>query len=375
MVIRANSGVQWSMARTPDFYLKPTALVSGAAAERARAEGFAAPLAGGRVAFNGCEIIRRRNGGREVSIHAFTDLRSCRQRTDAREAEAIEASLRVLSAPRGSYAGLALDRPRIMGVINVTPDSFSDGGRYASTEAAIAHGRALRDAGADILDVGGESTRPGAAPVPRQEEIDRTVPVVEALARDGALVSIDTRHAAVMRAALAAGARILNDVTALTGDSKSLSVAAGSSAALVLMHMQGEPRTMQRDPRYADAPLDVYDFLAERLAACAAAGIAPERIALDPGIGFGKTVAHNVQILADLALYHGLGCALLLGVSRKSFIGKLSRDEGPDSRLPGSLAAALNGLAAGVQILRVHDVAETAQAVAIWQTIAGGEAG
>jgi dihydropteroate synthase len=261
-----------------------------------------------------------------------------------------------------------------MGVINVTPDSFSDGGRYARPEQAIAHGRALQEAGADILDVGGESTRPGAAPVPRQEEIDRTVPVVEALAREGALVSIDTRHAAVMRAALGAGARIVNDVTALTGEAESLSVAAASDAALVLMHMRGEPRTMQQEPRYDDAPLDVYDFLAERLAACGAAGIAPERIALDPGIGFGKTVAHNVQILADLALYHGLGCALLLGVSRKSFIGKLSRDEGPDSRLPGSLAAALNGLAAGVQILRVHDVAETAQAVRIWQTIAGGEA-
>jgi len=257
-----------------------------------------------------------------------------------------------------------------MGVVNVTPDSFSDGGRYAARDTAIAHGRALKAAGADILDVGGESTRPGAAPVSIGEELDRVVPVIEALAGEGALVSVDTRRAAVMRAALAAGARIVNDVTALAGDSESLSVVAASGAAVVLMHMQGEPRTMQQDPTYRDAPLDIYDFFAARLAVCAAAGIDPARIALDPGIGFGKHDPHNLAILADLALYHGLGCALLLGASRKSFIGRLSRGEDAGHRLAGSLAAALTGLERGVQILRVHDVAETAQALAIWQAIA-----
>jgi dihydropteroate synthase len=225
-------------------------------------------------------------------------------------------------------------------------------------------------AGADILDIGGESTRPGAATVSIDEELDRVVPVIEVLAKEGALISIDTRRAAVMRAALAVGARIVNDVTALAGDPESLSVVAGSGAAVVLMHMQGEPRTMQADPAYRDAPLDIYDFFAARIAACAAGGIDPARIALDPGIGFGKRDPHNLAILADLALYHGLGCALLLGVSRKSFIGRLSRGEDASHRLAGSLAAALAGLDRGVQIIRVHDVAETAQAVAIWRAIA-----
>ena len=174
-----------------------------------------------------------------------------------------------------------------------------------------------------------------------------------------------------MQTALAAGAGIVNDVTALAGDPGSLSAVAGSGAAVVLMHMQGEPRTMQQDPVYRDAPLDIYDFFADRLAACAAAGIGPARIALDPGIGFGKRDTHNLAILAELALYHGLGCALLLGVSRKSFIGRLGRGEDADHRLGGSLAAALAGLDRGVQIIRVHDIAETAQAVAIWRAIAG----
>jgi dihydropteroate synthase len=185
------------------------------------------------------------------------------------------------------------------------------------------------------------------------------------------VVSIDTRHAAVMRAAVAAGARIINDVTALAGDPASLQTAAASGAAVVLMHMQGEPRTMQQDPSYRDAPLDLYDYFAERLDACRAAGIGRGRIAIDPGIGFGKRDPHNLAILADLALYHGLGCALALGVSRKSFIGRLSRGEDTDHRLAGSLAAALAGLDRGVQIIRAHDVAETAQAVAIWRAIAG----
>lgn len=256
-----------------------------------------------------------------------------------------------------------------MGIVNVTPDSFSDGGLYFNAARAIAHGRELVEAGADVLDIGGESTRPGAAPVTVEEELRRVVPVVRALAERGAVVSIDTRHAAVMRGALAAGARIVNDVTALTGDPDSLATVAASEAEVVLMHMQGEPQTMQADPHYVDAPLDVYDYLAGRIAACEAAGIARARIAVDPGIGFGKNDAHNVAILGSLGLYHGLGCAVLLGVSRKSFVGRLSAGEPPKGRLPGSLAAALGGLDQGVQMLRVHDVAETAQARAIWHAV------
>ncbi len=359
------------MAAESEFYLKPTGLMTGMAAANACAEGAAARLAGGSVAFNAAELIRRNGGARDVSAIGLNGLHSCHLRHDADLSAAIEARLQALAAPRPAFADLSLDRPRLMGVVNVTPDSFSDGGRYASRDTAIAHGRALVAAGADILDIGGESTRPGAAPVSIAEEIERVIPVIEALAKEGALISIDTRRPSVMRAALAAGACIVNDVTALTGEPDSLSVVADSGAAVVLMHMQGEPRTMQQDPTYRDAPLDIYDFFAVRLAACAAAGIAPARIALDPGIGFGKRDPHNLAILADLALYHGLGCALLLGASRKSFIGRLSRGEDADHRLAGSLAAALAGLDRGAQIIRVHDVAETAQAVAIWRAIAG----
>ena len=358
------------MAAESEFYLKPTGLMTGTAAANACAEGAAARLADGSVAFNAAELIRRNGSARDLSAIGLNGLHSCRLRHDADLSAAIEARLQALVAPRPAFADLSLDRPRLMGVVNVTPDSFSDGGRYASRPAAIAHSRALMAAGADILDIGGESTRPGAAPVSIAEELDRVVPVIEELAKEGALVSIDTRRAAVMRAALAAGARIVNDVTALAGDPESLPIVAASGAAVVLMHMQGEPRTMQKDPAYRDAPLDIYDFFAERLAACAAVGIPPARIALDPGIGFGKRDSHNLAILADLALYHGLGCALLLGVSRKSFIGRLSRGEDASRRLGGSLAAAIAGLDRGVQVIRVHDVAETAQAVAIWQAIA-----
>jgi len=353
-----------------DFYLKPDGLLTGAAAAKARAQGLAAQLAGGPVAFTAAELIRRHGAARDAAVSGLNGLRSRRLRDDVDLSAAIEDRLAAITAARAPFAGLALDRPRLMGVVNVTPDSFSDGGSYASRPAAVAHSRALMAAGADILDIGGESTRPGAAPVSVAEELDRVVPIIEELAKEGALVSIDTRRAAVMRAALAAGARIVNDVTALAGDPESLPVVAASGAAVVLMHMQGEPRTMQQDPVYRDAPLDIYDFFAERIAACAAAGIDPARIALDPGIGFGKRDPHNLAILADLALYHGLGCALLLGVSRKSFIGRLSRGEDASRRLGGSLAAAIAGLDRGVQVIRVHDVAETAQAVAIWRAIA-----
>ncbi len=358
------------MAAESEFYLKPTGRMTGTAAANACAEGAAARLAGGSVAFNAAELIRRNGSARDVSAIGLNGLHSCHHRHDADLSAAIETRLQALVTPRPAFADLSLDRPRLMGVVNVTPDSFSDGGRYASRPAAIAHSRALMAAGADILDIGGESTRPGAAPVSIAEELDRVVPIIEELAKEGALVSIDTRRAAVMRAALAAGARIVNDVTALAGDPESLPIVAESGAAVVLMHMQGEPRTMQQDPTYRDAPLDIYDFFAERIAACTAAGIDPARIALDPGIGFGKRDPHNLAILADLALYHGFGCALLLGVSRKSFIGRLSRGEDASQRLGGSLAAAIAGLDRGVQVIRVHDVAETAQAVAIWQAIA-----
>lgn len=270
----------------------------------------------------------------------------------------------------GRFAGVALDRPRIMGVVNVTPDSFSDGGEACSTEAAIARGLTMAAAGADFIDVGGESTRPGSEPVALADELARVVPVVAALAARGVRVSVDTRRSEVMAAALDAGGAIVNDITALTGDCRSLPLVAERGASVVLMHMQGEPRTMQDEPRYADAAAEVRAWLMERMDACIAAGIPPERIALDPGIGFGKTLDHNLSILSRLAEYRDAGCALVIGVSRKSFIARLSRQEQPRDRVAGSLAAALAAVAQGAHVVRVHDVEATAQALKVWNAIA-----
>jgi dihydropteroate synthase len=272
--------------------------------------------------------------------------------------------------PAARFAGLALSKPRIMGIVNVTPDSFSDGGEAFRVADALARGRAMLAAGADILDIGGESTRPGAEPVSVSEELDRVLPVIEALAADGALVSIDSRRAAVMRAAIGAGARIVNDVTALTGDPEALETVAGTDADLVLMHMQGEPQTMQANPTYEDAPAEIRDYLAARIETCEAAGIERGRIAVDPGIGFGKTLDHNLEILSRLDELHALGCPVVLGASRKTFIGRLSGVDEAAKRAPGSIAAALAARALGVQIFRVHDVAETRQALDVWEAIA-----
>ena len=267
------------------------------------------------------------------------------------------------------FAGFDLGAPLIMGIVNVTPDSFSDGGEFARADAAIAHGLRLRDEGADILDVGGESTRPGSAPVSADEELARIRPVIQALADAGAVVSVDTRRADVMREALACGARIVNDVTALSFEPDSLDVVASSGASVVLMHMQGDPATMQLAPHYDDAPREVADYLAARVAACRSAGIPDERIAVDPGIGFGKTTQHNLQLLASVDRLRALGVAVVVGLSRKGFIAKLSRGEGVKDRVAGSVAGALAAVARGADIVRVHDVAATRQALAVWQAI------
>lgn len=269
-----------------------------------------------------------------------------------------------------TFAGLSLDRPLVMGIVNATPDSFSDGGEAFHLEDAVARGLDMIEHGADIIDVGGESTRPGAAAVTLNDEIARTVAVVDRLNKAGAVVSIDTRHAAVMRAALDAGAAIVNDVSALTGTG-ALDAVARSDCAVVLMHMQGEPGTMQANPTYDDAPQEVLAYLKGRVQACEAAGIARQRIAVDPGIGFGKSVEHNLHILKHLDVYHDLDLPLLLGVSRKSFIGAVAQQPDAKQRLPGSLAAALWAVAHGAHILRVHDVAETVQAVTLWRAIDG----
>jgi dihydropteroate synthase len=269
--------------------------------------------------------------------------------------------------PRQRFAGLSLARPALMGIVNVTPDSFSDGGLYDETEGAIAHAAELASQGAEIVDIGGESTRPGSDPVERDEELTRVVPVLEGLKGSPAIVSIDTRKAHVARAAAKAGAKILNDVSALSYDPATIGVAAETGLDVVLMHAQGEPKTMQDNPTYDDVVLEVFDYLAGRIEACVAAGIGRARIAADPGLGFGKTLAHNLALLANLSLFHGLGVPLLVGASRKRFIGGLGQGKEPKSREPGSHAAAIASAAQGVQILRVHDVAGSRQALAVWR--------
>ena len=284
-----------------------------------------------------------------------------------------------LTAPRGTLARLDLSTPRLMGILNVTPDSFSDGGKFNAPDAALAHARAMVQAGADIVDIGGESTRPGAAYVPEDEEIGRTAPVIAAI-RSGSDVpiSIDTRKAGVGQAALAAGADLINDVYAFTHDPALADVAAGAGAPVCLMHAQGDPEVMQDDPRYEDVLLDVYDFLDARISAAEAAGIARAQVIVDPGIGFGKTLAHNLQLLNGISLFHSLGCAVLLGASRKRFIGEIADEADASARMPGSVAVALSAIAQGVQICRVHDIKDTKQALALfgavnWQAIHGEE--
>ncbi|WP_299590595.1 dihydropteroate synthase [uncultured Tateyamaria sp.] len=260
-------------------------------------------------------------------------------------------------------------RPEVMGILNTTPDSFSDGGRHDTLAKAVAHGQSLTGDGADILDIGGESTRPGAAVVPVDEEIARTAPVIGAMRAAGhsGPISIDTRKAAVAQAALDAGASVVNDVSGFTFDPELAPLCAARGVPVCVMHAQGDPQTMQNDPRYDDVLLDVYDFLADRIAWLQEQGVPRNNIIADPGIGFGKTVDHNLALLNRLSLFHGLGVRVLLGASRKRFIGTLGRAPDAANRAPGSVAVALAAIAQGVQIIRAHDVAEHVQAIALWR--------
>ncbi len=350
--------------------LRPLGLLTGSAAMAAVASGNGLPLAGSDTAFVLIELLARTERGIVAAIAPLRRLRLWASQQGDAQRERIEIQLARLSEPRQSWAGLKLDRPHVMGIVNLTSDSFYVG-VGADADKAVAMGRAMLAEGADLLDIGAESTRPGAAPVAAEDELKRLEPVVRALAKTGAIISIDTRKPAVMAAALSWGARIINDVSALEA-AGSLEAVARAGAPVILMHMQGEPGTMQHEPSYALASLDIADYLAGRICACEAAGIPPHRIVVDPGIGFGKTVEHNLEILARLTLFHGLGCGVLIGVSRKSTIGKIAGGAPVEARLPGSLAGAVEAARQGVQILRVHDVAETKQAVAMGQAIAEG---
>ncbi len=319
----------------------------------ARPDG-APTLAGGWAWFTHVEVLER---GRAPRLEP---------------AEALPGDWRArLTAPRAPLMGLGWDRPRLMGILNVTPDSFSDAGMHAEAKVAIAAGRAMAGE-VDLIDIGGESTRPGAGEVPAEEEEARVLPVIRALAGGPRPLSIDTRKAGVARAALGAGAAMVNDVSALSFEAGMAALVAEARVPLCLMHAQGSPETMQDDPRYDDVLLDIFDWLASRVAAAEAAGIGRERILVDPGIGFGKTLAHNLALLGRVSLFHGLGCPVLVGASRKRFIGTISGAGGGRPRAPGSVAVALACAAQGVQVLRVHDTSETAQALALWRAATAG---
>jgi dihydropteroate synthase len=355
-----------------EIYVRPLGLYPQRRSQEAEDVWGSLTLAGGWLDFSALEIIER-NGAR--SERRIAGIGEFLEREWGRRTLAAADMFEALRAPRPRIAGLALDRPRIMGIVNVTPDSFSDGGRHASPQAAIEHAFRLEEEGADILDIGGESTRPGAGPVSLRDELDRVIPVIEGLAgKTKARLSIDTRKAAVMRAATAAGADIVNDVAALMYEPECLAAARDSGATIVLMHAQGDPRTMQDAPVYDDVLLDVFDFLEARVAACLAAGIAKAKLVVDPGIGFGKTLAHNLQLLAGLSLFHGMGVPVLVGASRKRFIGSLTGVNEAEARVAGSLGAALAAVAQGAQIVRVHDVKATREALDVWMAASGGTA-
>lgn len=341
--------------------IRPTAFVDSPFGH----DGKVARLAGGLNWFAAVELIsiegNRRVSSELVSVEAL----------EARLDEDLAAQWSAITSPRPPLTlgerTVRLDQPQVMAILNVTPDSFSDGGRFKEAASAVEAGVGMASEGAAILDVGGESTRPGAKPVWAQDEIDRVVPVIQRLASSGAAVSVDTRKSEVMTAAVSAGARLVNDVSALTFDPRSAETAAAAGVPVVLMHHLGPPETMQQDPRYDDVLVEVYLWLEERIAAAEAAGIDRSHILVDPGFGFGKTVAHNLEIINGLALFHSLGCPIVVGASRKRTIGALSGEAPADQRIGGSIAFALKAVEQGVQIVRVHDVPETVQALRIWR--------
>ena len=328
-------------------------------------DGKVARLAGGLNWFAAVELLTVEGQRRVASeLIAVAEVESRLDDQLARQWQALTAARPPLQLGERT---VRLDQPQVMGILNVTPDSFSDGGRFSESHDAAIAGADMTAAGAAIIDVGGESTRPGSSPVWEGDEIDRVVPVIRQLAGGGAAISIDTRKGEVARVAVGAGARLVNDVSALTYDPRLADVTAAAGVPIVLMHHQGDPQTMQDNPRYGDVLVEVYLWLEERIAAAEAAGIPRERILVDPGFGFGKSVAHNLELMNGLAIFHSLGCPLVLGASRKRTIGALSNEAPADQRLGGSIALALKAVEQGAHIVRVHDVPETAQALRVWR--------
>ncbi|MCJ8192003.1 dihydropteroate synthase [Sphingomicrobium aestuariivivum] len=329
-------------------------------------DGKVARLAGGMLWFASVELLELDDANR-LTGSELVPVEGVEDRFDEDMAAQWAAITRPRAALQLGQRTIPLDQPRVMGILNVTPDSFSDGGEHDTVDAACFAGADMATAGAAILDVGGESTRPGARTVWEGDEVERVAPVIERLVKGGNAVSVDTRKAGVMERALQLGAHMINDVSALGWDERSAEVAAASDVPVVLMHAQGDPQVMQDNPSYDDPLVDIWLWLEDRIQWAEQRGIERSRIILDPGIGFGKTVQHNLALMNGLAAFHGLGCPLLLGASRKRMIGALSGEAPADQRLGGSLTLALKAADQGAQIIRVHDVPETVQALKVWR--------
>jgi dihydropteroate synthase len=332
----------------------------GTDADEAVRRKIAGRLAGGRVAFSLVEVIRRDGLVIERAITSYSALRSTGE-------QQLRERLEAITAPRDAVASLDFKKTCVMGVINVTPDSFSDGGQTPDRRRAVEQGRRFAAEGADILDVGGESTRPGAEEVGEEEERHRVIDAVADLSATGLPVSIDTRKPGVMTAAVAAGAGMINDVSALTFEANSATVAASLGVPVILMHARGDPKTMQINPVYGDVVLDVYDELWARMTAAEQAGLPRSRLLIDPGIGFGKTFRHNVEILKHIAVFHGMGVAVVIGASRKRFLGAIAGIDSAAERDAASVGVAVAAASQGVQIVRVHDVKGTVHALKAWR--------
>ena len=352
---------------TDKIYVQPLGLVRGPI----HCDRVFKNLTGGNIYFAAVRIISRTKQGLEEKIVSIVDLDNFFKKKSSTVAEKIKTILNNIESPRGALmlnngSVIGWKKPVIQGVLNVTPDSFSDGGQYSDIELARPHAHEMISAGADIIDIGGETTKPGAQSVSIKSEKDRVLPVIKNLATLNFPLSIDSRNAEVMNDAIQNGAHIINDVSALGHDLKSIGVVKKEDVPIILMHAQGAPEIMQNNPQYSHILLDIYDYLESRIKMCIDAGIDKNKLIADPGIGFGKTVDHNLEILNGLSIFHGLGVPLLVGTSRKSFIGKITGEKVSENRVSGSIAAMLLCLEQGVQIVRVHDVEQATQAISVW---------
>ena len=354
------------------IYLRPHPVVPQMQKDHGSGESIEHSLAGGPYAFSGCEVLVREGTQVRSGVADLIHIGRWKASLETAHACAIDGQLENLTQSRPIVAGLSWDRPLLMGVINATPDSFYGESQAGSVSAAVDAAHGMIDAGADLIDVGGESTRPGgASPVSVEEELARVIPFIQALRELPVPISLDTRHPKVMAEGVAAGAALINDINALIGKG-SLEAATSVGVPVILMHCPADFETMHQPTGYDHVALEVFDWLERRIDACVTAGLSRDRLIVDPGIGFVKQAPQSVAVLARVSLLHGLGCPVLVGASRKSFIGRIAGGETADDRLPGSLAAALWAAGQGVQILRVHDVAETRQAIALQTVIVAG---